>query len=86
MEIIDIKGKQELGIKRFYLPVKINIICPNCESNVEINMEDDYLSYPAINTKEEIVGYCDNCDNNISIDIKLRIALEIDRSSSKITE
>ena len=67
----------ELDIKRFYLPIKFNKKCPNCGSKIEFNLSEDYISYPVVGESESLYGYCDNCEGEFNVDVKLNVSLSV---------
>jgi len=78
MEKIEITAKTEIESKRFYLPVKFEKNCPKCDSICGCNLDDEnYLSHPSLNTKEEIGIYCPNCDDCFEVDVILRMQIEV---------
>ena len=81
MEAIEIKDKAELDVKRFHLPVTIDVKCPNCGKDAKIDMSQDYISYPTINEKISIGGWCSECEECFRMDAKLKISLEVDKST-----
>ena len=85
MSIIEIKGTDEIEVKRLYMPVSVDIKCPHCqvENNHDFNFSQDYSSYPCLNTMEEIHAYCDSCDNEFSFKAALKMSLDIDYSTTK---
>ena len=67
-----------LDVKRFYLPgVTIKDNCPNCKTECVYDLTDHYLSHPKLNTPEDCVFYCDNCDNDWKIQVRLNLNLEL---------
>lgn len=51
-------GDTELG-KRFCVPgIRIKDKCPKCGAKWEMDLGDDYLSYPRIGAPYQISGYC----------------------------
>lgn len=83
METIKVESIEELGIKRFYIPVQIPVNCPNCGEEAIIDLDTDYLSYPELNTKLDLYGLCEECDEGFTMDGYLRISLDIDKNSLK---
>lgn len=78
------KGKFEIEVKRFYLPVKFDIQCPHCGAINPIDLESQYLSYPTVNKKESEYRECDHCDKEFEFDIKVEVGVEIDMDARKI--
>ena len=81
MEKLEIKESFELEIKRLYLPLAIDVICPNCGKSIKIDLDDNYLSYPVVNNKYSLYNYCNHCNNDFSMDVYLKMNLIIDRKS-----
>lgn len=79
------EATEEVGVevKRFYIPLIINVTCPKCKRINEHDFGDNYLSYPILNKPETISVHCDDCDDYFNVDIKLRIAIEVDEESIK---
>lgn len=84
MEDLEIKDKVELSIKRFYLPIKIERSCPGCNNECEVDLNDNYLSYPTVNQKEQICFYCNECDQEFGVDAILKISIQADTKTRKI--
>lgn len=78
MKRIEVTGDQELGIKRFSLPIVFNTKCPKCNTVNEYDLQDSYLSYPKVNEQEKIQVYCHNCDDYYDVNIRLKIAIEVE--------
>ncbi len=83
MEKINVDGDFEVQVKRFYLPIEVEITCPYCQEKQKKDFEDDYLSYPTANQKEKIYVCCDNCDEEFEFDVILRLALDVDTKTRK---
>ena len=81
MEEIKVTEIVELDIKRFYLPLKINVICHNCGNPSEIDLDKDYISYPTINDTITIGAMCIDCGECFELDAILNISLKIDRKT-----
>lgn len=84
MEKFDVHGENEIGVKRFYLPLVIETNCPHCNEVNRSDFEDNYLSYPTTNKKEPIYVCCVSCDKEYEFDVSLSIALEVDKTTRKI--
>ena len=85
METIDIDGEHEIQVKRFYLPVEVEITCPDCQAKLSKDFEQDYLSYPVTNKKESVYLYCDDCDGEFEFDVVLKLSLDIDGKARKLS-
>ena len=86
MKKIKIEEKFEINVKRFCLPVKIEVGCPNCKTVCEQDFEDQYFSYPFLNDTIEKVICCGECDSEFLVDVKLEMNLLIDEDSVKLVE
>ena len=84
MEKVESKGKFELGVKRFYLPIQIKRNCPNCDNQCVRDLSSDYLSYPTLNAKEQMYFYCEKCGTEFEIDVILQIGLQIGKETRKV--
>lgn len=71
-----LKGTNELNIKRLYLPFVYKKKC-KCGNDIELNLNNDYLMYPKLNTIEQMSIYCDKCDTQYQVDIQLEVAIVI---------
>ena len=79
MEKIEIKEDVEIKIKRFYLPIQINTICPSCSNELIIDFDDDHhLSFPTLNNWEKTYVCCGNCGDKFNFPTKLKISMEYD--------
>lgn len=72
-----IKEKFEIECKRFYLPVVVKGVCPNCGAECETDLRENYISYPIVNTKEIISIYCNNCEDYFEKEVTLRLSIEV---------
>jgi len=81
MEKLEITKEFDLEVKRFYLPIQIERNCPKCGTKCEHDLSQDYLSYPTVNKKESIYFYCNECEHEFEIDVKLKISLEADKET-----
>ena len=77
MKIIETQQEYELDVKRFYLPIKLEVNCPKCGQKIVRDFDHDYFHYPLINKKDDIHMYCYECDNEFDISGTLKISLEI---------
>ena len=73
----------EIEVKRFYVGHEIKIPCPECGKSELSFLGDDYLSYPSLNVEEPAHGYCDECDNEFELGVKLELNIEYDINSVK---
>lgn len=73
-----------VDVKRFYLPgTTISDICPKCQKRCEYDLGDHYLSYPSANETISFNCYCDDCNFDWSVAIKLHIFLSLEDTNSK---
>lgn len=79
MERLDAKGTGEIEVKRFYIPIKVEIPCAHCGAKLEKDFGQEYLSYPVLNTPEEVGIYCEECEEESAFDVTLRLSLEVDK-------
>lgn len=65
----------ELPIKRFYLPFQTKVVCPKCASELELDMESNYISYPTLGQPNQFPVYCEKCDdwNDFFIEINFTV-------------
>jgi hypothetical protein len=84
MTIITVEGEHELSIKRFYLPVVVETVCPHCQGQNKKDFEDEYLSYPVTNSKEAVFMECDHCEGEYEFDITLNLSIDFDENSRKL--
>jgi len=78
MKKIEINEEFDIEMKRFYLPISIKRECSKCGNICEHDLSINYLSYPTINKNNELYFYCDNCDNEFTINSVLRISLDVE--------
>lgn len=81
--IHEIEKGADIDVKRFYLPVEDYVKCPVCKKDIEINLGDQYLSYPTIGHEYEYGLYCNGCENEFEIDIVLSMSVEIKTDTLK---
>lgn len=75
-----IKGffKGELDVKRFYLPgIVIEDNCSECNKLVKFDGENDYLSYPNMDELQMIHMYCEDCNHDWSLPVKLEVKVSL---------
>ena len=65
-----LKGHSSIEVKRLHLPFTYTKRC-QCENMLTLDLEQDYLSYPNINTPKQIIMYCQECDSEYEIDLQL---------------
>ena len=78
--MLEIKGEiveDELDVKRFYMPgIVLKSKCPKCGASCEIDLSQEYLSYPTVNKPFDHLIYCDECDHEWEERLILKIKLE----------
>ena len=68
-------------VKRCYLPVVINVVCPTCGKALRHDLRDHYLSYPAFNAVESVHIMCmdrESGDECTEIEVRLKIMLNVE--------
>lgn len=83
MERIEATGNGEIEVKRFYVPIEVKVPCAHCGAELTKNFGQDYLSYPSLNTPEEVGIYCETCDEESVFNVTLKLALEVDTDNVK---
>lgn len=84
---IKAKGKFEIDVKRFYLPIKFSLKCPKCGEKLKFNLDDNYMSFPVVNDKDEhIGGYCGKCESDLLVNVELKISLNVNEDSIMVDE
>lgn len=63
--------------KRTHLPIKVHDDCPQCGQKNTIDLTDQYLSYPIPGKPYDLGFYCDNCEHEWQIKVRLKVALEL---------
>lgn len=77
MKIISSKPTGEIDVKRFYLDgVVVSGNCPKCKEPVELDLGEQYLSYPPMNKPFKESMYCQECDHEF--EVKLRVNISVD--------
>jgi len=77
MKKIEIKKVFNIECKRMHIPFSVKHKC-ECGEELEQDLEDDYISYPTINGDEYIIFYCNECDSEYRLPIKLSMSIEYD--------
>jgi len=80
----------DVPVKRFNFPATLETACPKCGLEAKRDFDDDYISYPTFNGKEEINFSCYDeilndddewvnrgCNHEWSVTIRLRVMVEI---------
>lgn len=77
MGIRVINAKSEINSRDVYLPgFLIEADCPGCGGRTTLNLAENSLTYPAIGKWEPETVYCDHCEDDFEIQIKLTVQLE----------
>jgi len=73
-------GWTESDTKRFYIPdVVLTAKCPECHAPWEMNLSDEYFSYPTFNDRWVRVGYCQNEDDcGVEFEYAVRINITVE--------
>jgi len=67
----------EIEVKRFYLPFKEEMKCPDCGTLCEVDFNNEYISYP--NGKENIHFCCPKCDTEFESKTTIEIVAIVRR-------
>lgn len=63
-------GKVNLGdVKRCYVDIKIDSICPNCQEPITADLSRDYISHPEVGDKDSVYFYCAKCGSDSSMNM-----------------
>jgi hypothetical protein len=78
MKIIGMVGGK-MDVKRLYLPgVEIKGQCPNCKKEITIDLGGcDYLNFPHMNEPFFYGKYCNDCNHEWNVKLKLTVLLDI---------
>lgn len=74
--IKNLKTPFQIEVKRLYLPVVITKNCPKCSRRIVLDLNDDYISYPTLNTVEDIHMYCAECDYEFYVSARITVNIE----------
>jgi hypothetical protein len=71
-----------INVKRLYLPITLESVCPSCGEKKERLLDETYLSYPVTGENQEIGFYCRECDDaklecEWDVNVRLSIFLEV---------
>ena len=83
LEVFEIP-EGNIDVKRMYLPVEMELVCPKCGEKLVDDFDEQYLSYPDINSPETRGVYCDNCESELQYEVKLQVSVEADLSSIRL--
>ena len=75
MKIVNTDAKIELS-KRFYAPAEVHDDCPGCGAEVVEDFDDRYMMYPVTNEPFKVHLHCQDCEEEWSHTVILRIRLE----------
>jgi RecJ-like exonuclease len=80
MSIIKVRFPKhtELNIKRFYLPITLTAICPECGGKGEHDHTQQYISDPECGTKESIPFLCEKCDEWFDKEYMFNLIVELE--------
>ena len=67
----------ELPMKRFYFDKQHTFTCTYCNAKIEIDFNNDYLSYPLIGVWDTGYWYCEECGKDFEYEYKLEIMLNV---------
>ena len=77
-KIINTNQPFELEVKRFRVPgIIIETECKNCGTILRYDMETDYFCYPIVNQPFQTWIYCDECDEETTINLQIRIDVQL---------
>lgn len=77
IEIINTNDSFTPNYKRFYMPAIIKWKCPGCGKEMETDLTGDYFSYPEMNKDFEHVVWCQGCDGEFPITLKIEVSLKL---------
>jgi hypothetical protein len=69
----------EIDVKRFYMDAQIPVTC-KCGAELELDLSDQYLSYPVVGQTQGHGAYCEACGDDVEVNIlikKITLDLEI---------
>lgn len=64
-----------VDVKRFYVPCTARGACPKCQAPFERDFEEHYLSYPTMNSVQIITLYCEKCEHEWGVPMRLDVTL-----------
>ncbi len=59
------------GIKRCYVGMVVTIKCPGCDEIVKCDLERNYLGYPEVGGEDSLYFYCNPCEVELDLPIKI---------------
>ncbi len=63
-------------MKRCYIPgAKIETACPKCGAKFHRDFDDEYLMNPG--EREQVSFFCDKCEENYLVNIKIEVKVKI---------
>jgi len=82
-EMFKVRG--ELPVKRFYFNGELKINCDECDKPLEYDFSDQYLSYPEVGSDDSVCFYCNDCDVEHILPIKIEdISISISYDLDKL--
>jgi hypothetical protein len=76
-------------IKRCYADIVIEINCPYCDTKMQRDLNDQYISYPKIGKEDSLYFCCDGCDKEYELPINIvdaKLTIEFDRDPEIIKD
>ena len=68
----------EIDVKRFYIPgIKIKGKCKHCGKKVVFDLSEHYITNPVIGGTNQEWFYCEACDQNTELNIKIDISVTV---------
>ena len=68
-----------IEVKRFYLPLELEVKCPECGHIQTKDFENEYLSYPSLGEQEwHLCCRNEDCCYEWTVPMKLTIEVEIE--------
>jgi hypothetical protein len=77
-------GKGSIEVKRFYVPIQVELTCPTCKGDIWKDFEDEYLSYPLLGEAEYTSIFCEGCDDHLEFKVQLDLTLKVDTESVRV--
>jgi len=66
----------EIPVKRLYLPAVLVADCPYCRYQQEVDLYQDYVSYPSTEEVEFIPCCCNHCGEEFEMIVRLRLFID----------
>lgn len=77
MRHFEVLGENGVEVKRFYIPIIIDVPCTKCGEVCKHDFSDKYLMYPTINKPESVGVFCEKCDDHFNVNVTLRMSLDV---------